>query len=136
VQLLWNESQHQVWLTSEKGDVMCFRVDEPEALKAENKNLGFAVDSNEDSSFFGNNFFFVENYRMTEQQNLVEYMESEIRRLVSLKETRIRNDRKQFKEKLKQIEIEFRDKLTQNLKIKGRSKQRIFLQRQVNRKMS
>ena len=104
---------------------MCFKVDEPEVLKGEGKPLGFGVESPEDSAFFGNNFFFVENYKMTEQQNLVSYMESEIRRLVSLKETRVRNDRKQFKEKLRQIENEFREKLDQNLKIKGENQKRI-----------
>lgn len=98
---------------------MCFKVREPEALRNEPKQVSFSADNTEDSSFFGNNFFFVENYKMTEQQNLIEYMESEIRRLVSLKETRVLNDRRQFKEKLRQIENDFREKLEQNLKVKG-----------------
>jgi hypothetical protein len=98
---------------------MCFKVREPEALRNDAKQLTFEPENGEDSSFFGNNFFFVENYKMTEQENLIEYMESEIRRLISLKETRIQNDRKQFKEKLRQIENDFRDKLEENLKVKG-----------------
>ena len=100
-------------MTSEAGDVMCLRLRQPELFTIER------VKKTEEKTFSCDNFFFVEEHKMIEQQNLIKFMESEIRRLVALKKSRREADAKYRTEKLKQLEEELEKRKKENITISG-----------------
>lgn len=92
---------------------MCLRLRQPELFTIER------VKKTEEKTFSCDNFFFVEEHKMIEQQNLIKFMESEIRRLVALKKSRREADAKYRTEKLKQLEEELEKRKKENITISG-----------------